>query len=218
MSPITLDPTSRSLPGAVLSLGGSFGPSSDHARVRLMRVSALRIILTALVLLVLDLWCVPPFGQVAGMAHAAAPSQKHTPAATTTSPVIAAAQQYAEAIASGDRVAFGRLDFGCQFALVSTAPAPRKAFPPASDPIYGQCWTLLVQAHDTAVEQRDEGVNAIWPGNEFLVFYKNGLTSYPPSFYAMDRLGLSPPGGGLRVEPVDSAPIEIGRASCRERV
>ena len=89
-----------------------------------MRVSALRSILTMLVLLVLDLWCVPPFSQVTGMAHAAAPSQKHTPAAAKTSPVIAAAQQYAEAIASGDRVAFGRLDFGCQFALVSTAPAP----------------------------------------------------------------------------------------------
>src|SRR5437660_10470717 len=215
MSPTTWGPTSPSLSGAVLALGGSFGLSLDHARVRLMRVSALRIILTALVLLVLDLWCVPPFGQVTGMAHAAAPSQQHTPAAAKTSPVIAAAHQYAAAIATGDRVAFARLDFGCQFALVSTAPAPRKAFPPASDPIYGQCWTLLVQAHDTAVEQRDEGVNAIWPGNEFLVSYKNGLTSYPPSFYVMDRLGLSPPGTGLRVEPVDGVPIAA--ASFRMR-
>src|SRR5438093_11367260 len=103
MSPTTLDPTSRSLPGAVLALGGSFGPSSDRARVRLMRMSALRIILTALVLLVLDLWCVPPFVQVAGMAHAAAPSHKHTPAAAKTSPVIEAAQQYAEATAKRDR-------------------------------------------------------------------------------------------------------------------
>src|SRR3989475_12924964 len=215
MSPTTWGPTTSALSGVIISPGGSFGPSSDHARVRLMRVSALRIILTALVLLVLDLWCVPPLGQVAGMAHAAAPSQKHTPAAAKTSPVIAAAQQYAEAIASGDRVAFGRLDFGCQFALVSTAPAPRTAFPPESDPIYGQCWTLLVQAHDTAVEQRDEGVNAIWPGNEFLVSYKNGLTSYPPSLYVMARLGLSPPGGGLGVEPVDSAAIPA--ASFRMR-
>src|SRR5437867_5945174 len=215
MSPTIWGPTSPSLSGAVLPVGGSFGPSSDRARVRLMHVSALRSILTATVLLVLDQWCGPSFGQVAGRAHAAAPSQKRTPAAARTSPVIAVAQQYAEAIASGDRVSFARLDFGCRFALVSTAPAPRKAFPPESDPIYGQCWTLLVQAHDTAVEQRDEGVNAIWPGNEFLVSYKNGLTSYPPSFYVMDRLGLSPPGAGLRVEPVDSASIRA--ASFRMR-
>ena len=181
-----------------------------------MRVSAFRIILTtALILLVFDLWCVPPFGQVAGTAHAAAPSQKRKPAAAKTSPVIVAAKQYAEAIATGDRVAFGRLDFGCQFALVSAAAAPFKAFPLDSDPVYGRCWTILVQAHDTAVERRDEGVNAIWPGKGFLVFYRNELTSYPPSFYVMDRLGLSPPGGGLRVGPVDSAPIPA--ASFRMR-
>src|SRR2546425_4528087 len=36
-----------------------------------------------------------------------------------------------------------------------------------------------------------------------------------PSFYVMDRLGLSPPGGGLRVAPVDSAPIP--EASFRMR-
>src|SRR5216684_2694315 len=215
MSPTTWGPTSPSLSGAVLSLGGSFGPSSDRARVRLMRVSALRIILTALVLLVLDLWCVPPFGQVAGMAHAAAPSQKHTPAAAKTSPVIAVAKQYAEAIASGDRVAFGRLDFDCQFAMVSAAAAPLKAFPPDPDPVYGRCWTILVQAHDTAVEQRDQGVNAIWPGEGFLVFYKNEPTGYPPSFFVMARLGLSPPGTGLRVEPMGSAPIPA--ASFRMR-
>src|SRR5439155_116668 len=101
MSPTTLDPTSRSLPGAVLSLGGSFGPSSDRARVRRMRVFALRSILTATVLLVLDLWCVPPFGQVAGMAHAAAPSQKRTRAAAKTPPLIAVAQRHAGPVAAG---------------------------------------------------------------------------------------------------------------------
>src|SRR5207249_2389073 len=41
------------------------------------------------------------------------------------------------------------------------------------------------------------------------------LTSCPPAFYVMDRLGLSPPGGGLRVEPMDSAPIPA--ASFRMR-
>ncbi len=181
-----------------------------------MRTSASRLILTAAaVSAATGLWWGPPFDLATGLAQAAEPSKRSKPAAAKTSPVMAAAKQYAAAIASGDRVAFGRLDFGCQFALVSTAAAPFKAFPPDADPVYGQCWMILVQAHDTVVEQRDEGVNALWPGKGFLVFYRNELTSYPPSFYVMDRLGLSPPGGGLRVAPVDSAPIPA--ASFRMR-
>jgi tetratricopeptide (TPR) repeat protein len=155
------------------------------------------------------------FAPTAGAAPAAEYAKKGKRPAAKTSPVIAAAKQYAEAIASGDRVAFGRLDFGCQFALVSAAAAPFRDFPPESDPVYGQCWTILVQAHDTAVELRDEGVNAIWPGKGFLVFYRNRPTSYSPSFYVMARLGLSPPGTGLRVKPVGSAPIPA--ASFRMR-
>src|SRR5437870_3589319 len=173
-----------------------------------MRVLTSRIILAAAaVSAATGLWWVPSFDLAAGLAPAAEYAKKGKRPAAKTSPVIAAAQRYAEAIASGDRVAFGRLDFGCQFALVSTAAAPFKDFPPAPDPVYGQCWTILVQAHDTAVELRDEWVNAIWPGKAFLVFYRNQLTSYSPSFYVMARLGLSPPGTGLRVEPVGSVPI-----------
>jgi tetratricopeptide (TPR) repeat protein len=170
---------------------------------------------TVLACIASGLWWALLFAPSAGAAPAAEYAKKGKRPAAKPSPVIAAAKQYAEAIASGDRVAFGRLDFDCQFALVSAAAAPFKDFPPGSDPVYGRCWTLLVQAHDVAVEQRDEGMNAIWPGNGFLVFYRNELTSYPPSFYVMDRLGLSPPGGGLRVEPVDSAPIP--EASFRMR-
>jgi tetratricopeptide (TPR) repeat protein len=173
-----------------------------------MRVSTSRAVLTAaLVVAATGLWWMPLYASAAGVVPAAEYVKKGKRPTAKTSPVIAAAKQYAEAIASGDRVAFGRLDFGCQFALVSTAAAPFKSFPPKSDPVYEECWTILVQAHDTTVERRDEGVNAIWPSKGFLVFYRNKLISYPPSFYVMDRLGLSPPGTGLRVEPVDSAPL-----------
>jgi len=179
-------------------------------------VSPSRVFLvTVLACIASGLWWALLFAPAAGAAPAAEYAKKGKRPAAKPSPVIAAAKQYTEAIASGDRVAFGRLDFDCQFALVSAATAPFKDFPPGSDPVYGRCWTLLVQAHDAAVEQRDEGMNAIWPGNGFLVFFRNELTSYPPSFYVMDRLGLSPPGGGLRVAPVDSAPIP--EASFRMR-
>src|SRR5437867_5778110 len=137
-------------------------------------VSPSRVFLvTVLACLASGLWWALSFAPAADAAPAAEYAKKGRRPAAKTSPVIAAAKQYAEAIASGDRVAFGRLDFDCQFALVSAAAAPFKDFPPGPDPVYGRCWTILVQAHDAAVEQRDEGVNAIWPGNGFLVFYRD---------------------------------------------
>ncbi len=144
-----------------------------------------------------------------------APLQAHAAkkSAATASPAVAAAQRYAEAVANGDRVAAGRLDFACQYEMV--AAKPLTAFPPDRDPIYGRCWDRLVKAHETAVEQRDLGVNVIWPGKGSLVFYPEDLTEYAPSFFVMDRLGLSPPGGGLRIEPAGSASIPAASFHAR---
>ena len=145
---------------------------------------------------------VPP-----GVAQAAKSSKKSKPATPVSSPALAAAQRYAEAVSSGDRVAAGRLDFACQFGMVSAGPAPLKTFPPESDPVYAQCWEKLGKAHETVVEQRDLGISNLWPGQGSLVFFNEDLTEYAPSFFVMDRLGLSPPGGGLKIEPVGSAPL-----------
>jgi len=149
-----------------------------------------------------------------GPAQAAAASKKSRPS-HVASPAVMAAQRYAGAIASGDRVAAGRLDFTCQLEMVSAGPAPLKKFPPESDPIYTRCWDRLAKAHETAVEQRDQGVNALWPGKGALVFFNEDLAEYPPSFFVMDRLGLSPPGGGLWIEPLGGTPIPA--ASFRVR-
>lgn len=136
--------------------------------------------------------------------------------AISSSPAIAAVQKYAEAVASGDRVAAGRLDFACQYGMVSASAAPRKAFLPDADPIYARCWEQLARAHETAVMQRDEGVNALWPGKGSLVFFSEDLTEYAPSFFVMDRLGLSPPGSGLRIEPLASASLPAASFRVRE--
>ena len=137
-----------------------------------------------------------------GFAHAAQASKKGKPA-----PALAAAQRYAEAVSSGDRVAAGRLDFACQFEMVAQSVKPPPAFPPDSDPLYARCWEKLVKAHETAVEQRDLGVSDLWPGKGSLVFFNEDLTEYAPSFFVMDRLGLSPPGSGLKIEAIGSAPL-----------
>ncbi len=145
---------------------------------------------------------VPP-----GAAQAAKASKKSKPATPALSPALAAAQQYAGAVASGDRVAAGRLDFACQFEMVVQSVKLPAAFPPDSDPVYTQCWEKLAKAHETVVEQRDLGVSDLWPGKGSLVFFNEDLTEYAPSFFVMDRLGLSPPGGGLKIDLVGSAPL-----------
>ncbi len=124
-------------------------------------------------------------------------------------PAAAAATRYAEALASGDAVAAGRLDFGCQASMLTAvprAPSRRTPFPPDSDPLYGACWRRLDTAHVAAVERREQGVEMLWPGKDALIFLDN-LAQYPPSVFVMDRLGLSPPAGGLRVEPLEQRPL-----------
>jgi hypothetical protein len=116
----------------------------------------------------------------------------------------AAALRYAEAVSTGDRATVGRLDFGCLYRLVSRAGKPIKALPPPADPYYAACWQQLADAHTMVMEQQDKNVYSIWPGKGSLVFFNAELTEYPPSFFVMDQLGLSPPGGGLRLELSES--------------
>ncbi|TAL11433.1 MAG: hypothetical protein EPO02_04590, partial [Nitrospirae bacterium] len=142
-----------------------------------------------------------------GAPGSAQAAKKSKSAPAVSSPALAAAQRYAEAVSSGDRVAAGRLDFACQLGMVSSGPAPFKAFPPEADPVYARCWEKLVKAHETVVEQRDLGVGDLWPGRGALVFFNEDLAEYAPSFFVMDRLGLSPPAGGLKIEAGASAPL-----------
>ena len=102
---------------------------------------------------------------------------------------MAAVQQYIDAVASGNKVAAGRLDFACQYRMTAAAPSRLSAFPPETDPIYTSCWESLDQAHTTVVEQREQGMDTIWPGKDALVFFPEDLTHYAPSFFVMDRVG-----------------------------
>jgi hypothetical protein len=138
----------------------------------------------------------------------AAPAQKKGQAkAGKSSPSLAAAQRYVEAVAVGDRVAAGRLDFACQYQMTGAGTRRLTAFPAETDAIYGACWNTLTEAHRTAVEYRDQVMDVIWPGRGTLVFFTEDLDHYAPSFFFMEQLGHSPPGGGLRAEPLDSKPL-----------
>lgn len=156
-------------------------------------------------------------GMSIGEAAWAAPSDTHSksskqskPAKSPTrqsSPATAAVLQYVEAVASGNQAAAGRLDFACQYRMVIAAPARLSTFPAESDPIYTTCWQSLEQAHLTAVERREQGMDTIWPGKDTLVFFPEDLTRYAPSYFVMDRVGTSPPGSGMMVELGGTKPL-----------
>ena len=152
--------------------------------------------------LMAGLLCLSP-GLLFDQAYGAESSKKAKLHPAQTSPE-AAALHYAEAVSAGDRASVGRLDFGCLYRLVSGAGKPVKALPPPSDPYYAACWQQLADAHTTVIEHQDQNVYSIWPGKGSLVFFSAELTEYAPSFFVMDQLGLSPPGGGLRLELSES--------------
>jgi hypothetical protein len=123
------------------------------------------------------------------------------------SPPVAAAQQYAEALATGDRVTAGRLDFACQYGMVKAAGGKLKTFPPESDPAYEACWKQITNAHAPAIDTSDQGMDLLWPSKGDFVFFGEELNRYPASAFVMDKLGLSPPGSGLHVEPQGATPL-----------
>lgn len=126
-----------------------------------------------------------------------------------------AVKQYAEAVAAGDRVTAGRLDFICQLRIVQATRSATPTFPTESDPVYDWCWNRIQRAHEEVIESRDRGLDAIWPGRGALVDYadfrrflisETGALPYPPSVFVTPYLnpsGESP----LTVEPVETFPV-----------
>lgn len=115
---------------------------------------------------------------------------------------VSTAVRYAEAIAKGDRTTFARLDFSCQYRLITSQPSGVKRFPAEKDSWYDACWQGLSAAHAPLLAREDVGMEVLWPTNGHLVFFREALDSYPASAFVMDALGLSPPGSGLHLDPV----------------
>ena len=175
---------------------------------RLMTRLTLACVGCALSVLVMD----------AGATALAAPSQKGTKSksgAAQVSPAAQAALDYAQALAKGDRVATGHLDFACQYRFVSTATASLKTFAAEHDPTYAACWESLKTAHAPALERHDLGMDVVWPSKGDLVFLGEDLNRYPGSTFVMDSLGLSPPGSGLHLELQGTSPLPAGSFRLR---
>ena len=113
-----------------------------------------------------------------GPADAAPVSKKNSP--PKTSAAAETAQRYVAAMAAGDKVAAGKLDFACAY-RVATATSnqptarPIASFPPDGDPLYSACWEPIAKAHASVIQQTDQGVDTLWPGKGFLVVFGENL-------------------------------------------
>ena len=117
------------------------------------------------------------------------------------------ALRYAEAIAKGDKITTGQLDFACQYKLVTMSASPQNR--PASE-AYEGCWQELTAGHASVLKRSDIGMNILWPGTGSLAFYGDELSRTQASAFVMDALGVSPPGTGLHFTVTDSRPIPNG--------
>lgn len=152
---------------------------------------------------------------VAGIAEAAQQKpSKRAPA--KPSPAVAAARQYVQALAAGDRAAVGRLDFACQYRMAAASPKKLDRYPADADPIYSACWAPVAEANSVAVDQRELGMDVMWPGKGMLVFFGEDLTRFPASAFVMELLGMSPPAGGLQAELVDATPLPAASFRLRD--
>lgn len=142
-------------------------------------------------------------------AFAASAKERKTPATKSTS-ATDAASRYAEAMAKGDRVTVGQLDFACQYRLLSALPVGVKSYPPANDPSYDSCWHTIKAAHAPALKRDDAAMAVLWPSTGPLVFFGDELPRTPASAFVMDELGIAPPGSGLHVTVTKSRSIPDG--------
>src|SRR6185437_2085344 len=78
--------------------------------------------------------------------------------ATGNKAAIDTALRYAEAIAKGDKITTGQLDFVCQYRLL-TALSAGLPNPRTTDASYEECWQELTAGHAPVLKRSDMGMN-----------------------------------------------------------
>ncbi len=144
------------------------------------------------------------------VAAASKPPQKTTKNKTVVpKAAVDTALRYAEAIATGDKITTGELDFTCQYKLL-TVPSANSPNLPATDTSYDGCWQELTAGHAPLLTRSDIGMNVLWPSTGPLVFYGDELARIQASAFVMEALGVSPPGTGLHLSVTKSRSIPNG--------
>ena len=136
--------------------------------------------------------------------------------ATGNKAAIDTALRYAQAIAKGDKIMAGQLDFACQYKHLTMLLVK----PQAIDASYEDCWQELTAGHAPLLKRSDIGMNILWPSTGFLVFYGDDLARTQASAFVMDVLGMSPPGTGLHLTAANSRSLSNGsfRLNRKEKI
>ncbi len=148
-------------------------------------------------ILVFMLLTVGAAGTDAALAAASKKSKRATAAGQSATET---ARRYMQAVAQGDRVTAGQLDFACQHRLVAATAGAVKSYPRAGDPLYDLCWNDLTAAHAPALKRSDLAIAVLWPSTGPLAFFGDELPQTPASAFVMDAVGISPPGSGLHTD------------------
>ncbi|WP_455245277.1 hypothetical protein [Petrachloros mirabilis] len=146
-------------------------------------------------------------------ADAAKAKKKSKP---TSSQVSTVALRYAEALSKADIATVAKLDFACQYRLVSATKAGLKSYPDPSDPSYDACWQGIKAANKPALVRTDVGMYTLWPSKGALVYFGEEIHKYPASAFVMDEIGLSPPGSGLHIKAGSSKRLKPASFRPRE--
>lgn len=119
---------------------------------------------------------------------------------------IDTALRYAEAIAKGDKITTGQLDFACQYKrLTVLSVSPQN--PQTTEASYEGCWQELTAGHASVLKRSDIGMDILWPSTGSLIVYGDDLSRIQASAFVMDTLGMSPPGTGLHLTVANSRSI-----------
>ena len=146
---------------------------------------------------------------------AAAATSTHTAHANQVA--IETALQFAHAISKGDRVTFGRLDFACQYRLVSKSTAAVTTYPAETDPSYAKCWQEMTDTYSHTLKRTDLGMDVLWPSTGPLAFFGDDLSDLPVSAFVMEAIGVAPPGSGVHLTVMNSRKIPDGTFRLKQQ-
>jgi len=125
-------------------------------------------------------------------------------------------REYAHAVGKGDRVTAGQRDFVCLLKMAKQQLFVDGNFPDALSPIYEWCAQRRTEAHGRVLNQKDQGLDNIWPGPGMLVdfgdfqrFYiaETSSKQLAPSFFVMHDIARHEPDHPFSIDPVESGTL-----------